>query len=194
MKRHLGTDRTAEQRLVIRRKKAMQMLPWHARAVKYLVSGYCLRAVAPVATLLVLCPTHRDNPEQALPLDASFTEATSSGTAVLTLTGLPSQPATPALTTVFTPPSSCLASIYSPSPAGSDFVTIGNVIDFTRGYVDTCYPSGYSSLEGQFSPGICPSGYTGLGTAIGPVSTIITCCPSLVDPLSNKTFSALTES
>lgn len=107
------------------------------------------------------------------------------------------------LTTVFTPPASCLQSVFTLSPSGSDIYESGTV---TRGIASQCYPSefrsvysngtilgntfvfvnGGSSSEGVestayqsfYSPGVCPSGYSTDTARFSAQTFFATCCPS----------------
>lgn len=107
------------------------------------------------------------------------------------------------LTTVFTPPTSCLQSVFTLSPSGSDVYESGTV---TRGIASQCYPSGFrsvyengsifgntfvfvnggSSSEGVesttyqsfYSPGVCPSGYSTDTARFSAQTFFATCCPS----------------
>lgn len=96
------------------------------------------------------------------------------------------------LTTVFTPPSSCLGSTFTLSPSGSDIYASGTV---TRGLAPECFPSYFRSVyeqgtipgspgsnsttyESFYSPGICPSGYTTETAQITSSMLLGTCCPS----------------
>jgi len=83
--------------------------------------------------------------------------------------------ATPALTTIFTPPASCL----------DEIVTEANTYwQIAPLYLTQCYPYGYATSI-FFSPGICPSGYVmGQLTASSIVKgtstaweTSASCCP-----------------
>jgi hypothetical protein len=86
--------------------------------------------------------------------------------------------ALPALTDVFTPPSTCFSTIIN---VGSDDI-LGPYPTPTE-----CYPPGYNFavLTGSFSPGLeCPSGYTTATNSVLSINTvsetIVNCCPSCV--------------
>ena len=90
----------------------------------------------------------------------------------------------PALTTTFTPVSSCTIDIYKllqtdmtcsdgSSAVACNFFHLG----FTTSTSD-CFPSGWSpSSAAYFSPGICPVGYTEACKSVFNSETRATCCP-----------------
>jgi len=85
----------------------------------------------------------------------------------------------PALTTIFTPASSCLYEMAQFD--GSSFGTLLLGPDPTP---TECYPKGWQPVSTfYFSPGICPSGFTtacttSLISSSGQVTeTVATCCP-----------------
>jgi hypothetical protein len=94
------------------------------------------------------------------------------------------------LTTVFTPPASCLTDTnyysYTASQSNALF-NIGNNVgcggyQCYAGYPSdsNCYPTGWA-LSQAFSPGVCPESYTiacsSLITSGTAIETIATCCP-----------------
>lgn len=85
------------------------------------------------------------------------------------------------LTTIFTPPASCLSTITSASLAG---FFVGH---FSAGN-ENCYPpsttTNYFATSYFYSPGICPSGYSAACTwpssAFSAATTASLCCPMYV--------------
>lgn len=76
------------------------------------------------------------------------------------------------LTTVFTPPSSCLATTYTLSPEGSD--VFPEEASVSRGYHSPCYPPGFQVL-GHYADFPATSNLTEDGTTTGlEVSTTST--------------------
>lgn len=78
-----------------------------------------------------------------------------------------------ALTTVFTPPSSCFNNVYT---------SYGNL--YEKDVLiesDECYPTSFSAIfseELPYSPGVCPSGYSyDFVTPYGDDATAALCCP-----------------
>ena len=80
------------------------------------------------------------------------------------------------LTTIFTPPVSCLTDVYDIS--GSLLLALAAQSE--------CYPNGTLLLNGTYSPGICPSGYAAVPVTVStPPAGIVTaqnktggiCCP-----------------
>jgi hypothetical protein len=99
------------------------------------------------------------------------------------------------LTTVFTPPASCVADInwytYTASQTNG-LVTIGNPTQCVDHLCyaafplnSNCLPEGWA-LSRAFSPGVCPEGYTiacsSLSTAGTATETVATCCPKYEIP------------
>jgi hypothetical protein len=96
------------------------------------------------------------------------------------------------LTTIFTPPASCLAGneiwqIYQSCMDGDTTVTskVCNYLELGPPDTTSCFPSSYNpSTTAYYSPGRCPEGYTSAcGTTIisGSVTeTADTCCPTYV--------------
>ncbi|KAI1370182.1 hypothetical protein F4677DRAFT_465973 [Hypoxylon crocopeplum] len=85
-----------------------------------------------------------------------------------------------ALTTTFTPPSSCIASFSTDFKLPGGFDVMGPVS------TDGCFPPNYNfRTDSYFSPGICPVGYSaacvtpmpGFGSVQDTV-TVVTCCPT----------------
>ncbi|OCL03070.1 hypothetical protein AOQ84DRAFT_420548 [Glonium stellatum] len=91
------------------------------------------------------------------------------------------------LTTIFTPPASCLTPCIFPQDAGrADVALIGSACSYSGNAYSNCDPSSFNKAVVDFpiySPGICPDGFT---TACSPLSefslaTSITaqvCCPT----------------
>lgn len=85
---------------------------------------------------------------------------------------------TPALTTIFTPPASCLSHIFLETVSSDVAIVLGNYRDTA-----SCLPSGIDPLRtSYFSPGLaCPSGYTEACSSIVSAGTAqetrATCCP-----------------
>jgi len=84
------------------------------------------------------------------------------------------------LTTIFTPPASCLSNIV---------VDNGNTL-VAPPEQKQCYPSGWETTL-FYSPGICPSGYhvavsnaSVYGSTSDTIETIVTCCPTYEFPHS----------
>ena len=81
----------------------------------------------------------------------------------------------PALTTIFTPSSSCLSDLYFYQPPNAYYINLGPPS------TPDCLPSGWA-LSGHYSPGICPSGYivacSSLNSLGSLTETVATCCPS----------------
>ncbi|QIX00698.1 hypothetical protein AMS68_006215 [Peltaster fructicola] len=104
---------------------------------------------------------------------ATLTTATSTTSATATYT----YPY--ALTTTFSPPSSCFAPTYTLRPAGYD-VEYAAHSEIHRGLDPACYPSNnYLTANALwFSPGICPEGYSTVQAAVSAGGTLATCCPS----------------
>ena len=93
--------------------------------------------------------------------------------------GLPPTMAQIALTTVFTPPASCLDNSYT-SYAASVYVKDVKV------QASACYPEGFQSLWSlgePFSPGVCPESYAAVSSSTtkggksGRDETRVLCCP-----------------
>ncbi|CAK1356927.1 unnamed protein product [Cercospora beticola] len=95
---------------------------------------------------------------------------------------------TAALTTVFTPPLSCLQRTYTLSGKTGSFTDLtdkgsdGSTLTIHRGYSTECFPPEATLSDGwvQFSPGICPSAYSIASMwsdGIGFTETFATCCP-----------------
>jgi hypothetical protein len=89
-----------------------------------------------------------------------------------------------ALTTVFTPPSSCLAS------SALWWIYTGYNVYQLQGPPDlqNCFPPSYvPNSTAYYSPGVCPSGYTTACTSFNTVGTVTdtlyTCCPTYVSHL-----------
>lgn len=82
---------------------------------------------------------------------------------------------TAALTTIFSPPSSCFNNFYTSDGAS----VYAKDVSITS---SSCYPSGFDALfaaSRPYSPGVCPSGYTwDSGTSYGSDATAALCCPS----------------
>lgn len=89
------------------------------------------------------------------------------------------------LTTIYTPPQSCLDAPFTLQTSSS------GVAGFSSAWRDpsqtsaNCYPSSYSSLQynwGWYSPGVCPSGYNIAQSRIvrnGSIGTTLAfCCPA----------------
>ncbi|KAH7394282.1 hypothetical protein BKA66DRAFT_438645 [Pyrenochaeta sp. MPI-SDFR-AT-0127] len=105
------------------------------------------------------------------------------------------------LTTVFTPPASCLQHLYY--DAATTTVTLGKF-----GSQPECYPTKYweefwGSGIGYYSPAICPSGFTsacgrqtsnnpGPGYTVGPSvrsgETVVKCCPRIATEIEATTM------
>jgi hypothetical protein len=85
--------------------------------------------------------------------------------------------AVPALTTTFTPPASCLSTVYSygGSPdAHWDELGPADVLN--------CLPPAYQTTPGFFySPGVCPEGYSQACSSVVAIGSLTetraTCCP-----------------
>ncbi|OQE25318.1 hypothetical protein PENSTE_c006G02384 [Penicillium steckii] len=81
-----------------------------------------------------------------------------------------------ALTTTFTPPSSCISDLWLGSTSGKTWMNLGPISH------SECLPSGWHKTD-YYSPGICPSGYgiayTGLVERGDVTETAATCCPTL---------------
>lgn len=89
-----------------------------------------------------------------------------------------------ALTTVFTPPSSCLERTYTLAPTGSDYTdedgSPGGIFTAYRGYSSECFPTQATLSDGYvlFSPGVCPSAYSIATQWLDESSaTYAYCCP-----------------
>jgi hypothetical protein len=92
-----------------------------------------------------------------------------------------------ALTSTFTPPSSCISSfvnvyLMNPPILGTEYHAGGPVS------TDRCFPSNYGDARTDYySPGICPAGYmsacTSLNAAGAVTETVVTCCPTFVASL-----------
>lgn len=98
-----------------------------------------------------------------------------------------------AVTTIFTPPSSCIERTYTISRLGEDFTdTRSNTLTIYRAYSSECFPSEASPSAGYvfLSPGICPSAYSiasmWTDKNIGYTATFATCCPWLVYSVSQS--------
>jgi hypothetical protein len=99
---------------------------------------------------------------------------------------------TMALTTIFTPPSDCVAPILHISGTSSDFFTWGSVSASTSlsnvlKSEPSCYPTSFYLSNGYvplYSPGVCPSGYSIDAQQTLPdgaeLRTYATCCPTSV--------------
>ncbi|KAM3425271.1 hypothetical protein BST61_g7219 [Cercospora zeina] len=95
---------------------------------------------------------------------------------------------TAAITTVFTPPLSCLQRTYTLSGKVGSFTDLtdkgsdGSTLTIHRGYSTECFPPEATLSDGwvQFSPGICPSAYSIASMwsdGIDFTETFATCCP-----------------
>ncbi|KAN0071447.1 hypothetical protein V8E54_010043 [Elaphomyces granulatus] len=87
-----------------------------------------------------------------------------------------------ALTTTFTPPSSCVSSFSNTYKLlDNDALIVGPISP------DACFPSNYKDVpNGYYSPGLfCPSGYDtackSINTQGSSTETVITCCPTFRD-------------
>ncbi|CAK7223355.1 hypothetical protein SBRCBS47491_005180 [Sporothrix bragantina] len=90
----------------------------------------------------------------------------------------------PALTTTFTPSSSCTIDLYKQAYPGITCAIGSSLIpcDFYHLGVDSstsdCFPPGWSDAStAYYSPGICPSGYTEACQSVVNSETRATCCP-----------------
>lgn len=92
-----------------------------------------------------------------------------------------SEPSEPALTTIFTPPSTCLQRTYSMSPTGLDRTGApgDGVLSLWKGYTLDCFPTEAVLSDGwvYLSPGICPSAYSIASIWTEWPNTWATCCP-----------------
>ena len=86
------------------------------------------------------------------------------------------------LTTIFTPPASCDDILYTFSTAHSGLSTFWRN---ANGPGTACYPPGFAlqyqtALSAEYSPGVCPAGYTPAETVINPSQRAQTswCCPN----------------
>ena len=112
----------------------------------------------------------------------------------------------PALTTTFTPPTTCLLPTYTLAPGGQDSINYSHyslfgsslLTVFERGIVTECYPPGFwlatttpltngsgtFTLAATYSPGLnCPVGYytaqqTTIPFDVNMTSYGAVCCPS----------------
>ncbi|KAF2167010.1 hypothetical protein M409DRAFT_22449 [Zasmidium cellare ATCC 36951] len=88
---------------------------------------------------------------------------------------------TSALTTIFTPPSSCLQRTYTLSPSGLDHTDAptDGVLSIWKGYTLDCFPTEAVLDDGwvYISPGICPSAYSIASQWMSGAATMATCCP-----------------
>ncbi|KAK4619740.1 hypothetical protein CLAFUW4_11314 [Fulvia fulva] len=68
----------------------------------------------------------------------------------------------PAVTTIFTPPASCLDSTYTLRPQGIDYTSDRDTQTLIKAYSTECYPSQATLSDGYVfaSPGLCPSAWT----------------------------------
>lgn len=103
--------------------------------------------------------------------------------------------AVPALTTTFTPASSCTIDLYKLQYPGITCALGTSLIpcEFFHLGVDSsaskCFPLGWSdSTAAYFSPGICPDGYTEACSSTVGAETRATCCPSYGNPRLARAF------
>jgi hypothetical protein len=87
------------------------------------------------------------------------------------------------LTTVFTPPAKCSSGLYEGSYAEDGDATgdaIRAVVYLTERSDGDCYPSGYNvtGIQGYYSPGMCPSGYSTYSYATSGSLTSARCFPT----------------
>ncbi|UNI17713.1 hypothetical protein JDV02_004035 [Purpureocillium takamizusanense] len=97
-------------------------------------------------------------------------------------TATPTTTQAPALTTTFTPESSCLVDLYKYDYTGSlvdchstrcNYFQLGGSSSSSA-----CFPSGWTEVPTRyFSPGVCPSGYQVACSSIVGSETRATCCP-----------------
>ena len=97
-----------------------------------------------------------------------------------------------ALTTVFQPPPSCLASTFVVGVDQIEIPSKTGLLAVTRGLASECYPSGFASLGttlngaanpvvdivDYFSPGVCPDAYATQILTVSDGQTYATCCPN----------------
>jgi hypothetical protein len=91
-------------------------------------------------------------------------------------TGIMATP--PPLTTIFTPPASCVTDHYRSTNSPEYYDGLG-----PSPVASECFPSNWEPIpDFYFSPGICPAGYTGEATSIVVLNTrtetVVDCCPS----------------
>lgn len=83
------------------------------------------------------------------------------------------------LTTIYTPPTTCFSGLWTGGgSAGLTRIRQQPVSD-EDSYLSECYPPNFYSVEGIYSPGLCPSGYTtAYKTILSSSITSAQCCPS----------------
>ncbi|PWI72128.1 uncharacterized protein PCL_10751 [Purpureocillium lilacinum] len=98
-------------------------------------------------------------------------------------TATPTTPQAPALTTTFTPASSCLVDLYKYDYTGSAVDCHSTRCNYFQlggsSSSSACFPSGWTEVPTRyFSPGICPSGYQVACSSVVGSETRATCCPN----------------
>jgi hypothetical protein len=92
------------------------------------------------------------------------------------------------ITSIFTPPSSCLERTYTLNDPGTDSTAadgkgLGPGLTVYRGYSSECFPPQATLSDGYvyLSPGLCPSAYSIASSwtedQISYTETYATCCP-----------------